>query len=819
MTRWFSIGGPCNPAMDVRKPEGRGIMRFCLTAALVVSFAAGAVGGPAAPVWKAPAPDARSVVVALADGDAIRVDTLAENLFRVRRGKRGADWTESGLNRYGILKADWPEVAFTRGDGGVRTKAAAVSVDPGTGVLHLVSRVSAADVDVDPRRSGKGFAVRFSLAKGERVYGLGDCSRDEIMRRGRRYDIWVRNNLCNIPVPVAYGRSGWGVLLNSTWRHAWDVGAKDPDAMTAEAAEGEIDFYLFVGRDYRELLDTYTRLSGRPALLPVWGYGLTFVANQNIDQFNVVNECLQFRDRDLPCDVYGLEPGWMEKFYDNSIYKEWNERRFYFPYWHPKGGLTWIAAMKRLGFKLSLWLCCDYDLFRYEEQCAAGLAKKSGRPVELPDDVSGAWEDDRINPKAGGKGAEPVKSRHRQSMYRLLNCPEDTVPDGMLPWFEHLKKFVDQGAQCFKLDGCNQFGEHPNRKWANGRSDEEMHNLYTDVYGKQMARGYEDHTGRRAMVYSAGGYAGVQQFVATWAGDTGGGEKPLASFLNLGISGHSNQSCDMSIFDMASLHFGFLQTWSQLSNWDYWYQPWLQEPERVAAYRGYVHLRYRLLPYLYTAAAEASRTGWPVMRALPFVYPDEPAYDEVRTTYFLGPDLLVSAFAKETVLPPGLWHEWRTDAAVKGPAKVPVVRDDTWGGGLYVRAGAVIPTWPVRQHVDAGYGDKVVFETWPTADGASELYEDDGISLDYRTGGFARTPLTLTAKGGAVVFTVGARNGAFKGMPSARRCSARFHAVGRPKAALLDGKPVTGAYDEAARTFTVDLGSIGASGARLELIP
>ena len=69
------------------------------------------------PVWRAAQPDAQSAVFALGDGASLRVDVLAENLFRVRRswtnenGK--AVWTESGMNRYGILRADWPKAAFT----------------------------------------------------------------------------------------------------------------------------------------------------------------------------------------------------------------------------------------------------------------------------------------------------------------------------------------------------------------------------------------------------------------------------------------------------------------------------------------------------------------------------------------------------------------------------------------------------------------------------------------------------------------------------------------------------------------------------------
>lgn len=763
---------------------------------MVLAVAMGmAVGTQARPLWRAAAPNAQSVVTRLGDGTDLRVDVLADNLFRVRKSWTNANdaaiWTESGLNRYGILKETWPAAAFTRTGGTVATTAAELSVDAAQGTLRLKSRISAADVAIAPRTVGKGFAISFGLAKDERIYGLGDSGRDNLMRRGHRFDLWIRNNLCNIPIPMAVSRNGWGLLLNSTWRHAFDCGAKDPDALICEANEGEIDFYVFTGRDYRELLDIYTQLSGRPALLPIWGYGFTYVCNQNIDQFALMNEVMNFRDRDLPCDVIGLEPGWMKKFYDNSIYKEWHSDRFYFPYWAPKGDHTWVGAMKRLGAKLSLWLCCDYDLFRYEEQCAAGLAKASGRQVEVPVGVTETWEDDRINPGAAKKAVQKP-SRHKEAMYRNLHCPEDDVPDGMLPWFEHLKKFVDQGAQCFKLDGCNQFGEHPNRAWANGRSDEEMHNLYSDVYDKQMARGYEAYTGRRAMVYSAGGYAGVQQFVATWAGDTGGGAKPLASLLNLGISGHSNQSCDMTIGDVQSLHFGFLQTWSQQNNWDYWQQPWLYPPERVAVFKAYDQLRYRLLPYLYTAAAEAARTGWPVMRALPFVYPDDPAYDACVTTYLLGPDLLVSAFTPKISIPPGTWYDWRTGEPVTGPTVRDVKVTPSWGGSLYVRAGAIVPMWPQKFHVEKGWNEAVELHVWPGADGAGELYEDDGISLDYRAGKGARTALTL--KDGFL--TVGTRVGSFAGMPATRQMKAVFHAPG-------------------GATTTVDLGAVGAAGTRV----
>ena len=174
-----------------------------------------------------------------------------------------------------------------------------------------------------------------------------------------------------------------------------------------------------------------------------------------------------------------------------------------------------------------------------------------------------------------------------------------------------------------------------------------------------------------------------------------------------------------------------------------------------------------------------------MVRALPLVHPDVKEYDTCTGTYYLGDNLLVGVYAKEVTIPQGLWHEWRTDAAggsqftatatVEGPCKKPIVVTPSWGGALYVKAGAIIPTWPVKQYIEKGWNEEVVFEVWPTANGTAELYEDDGISLGYRTGEFALTPLTLekTAAGGK--FTVGARKGSYKGMPKTRRMRVQIH--------------------------------------------
>ncbi len=749
----------------------------------------------AVPVWADTAPlTSRNVVLTLDDGSLVRVDVLGDRLFRIRHAKT-AQWTESALNRYGILAKTFPEAVFKRAeaDGAYTlvTAQAKLSVARKDGTIALatpdgksLTRQTAAPL----LTASKGYAVRFGLEKGERLYGLGDVCRDNIMRRGGVYECWVINVNSYIPVPMILSQRGWGLLMNTTWRNTFDVGKSDPDALLCSAPRSDLDYYLFCGPDYRSLLDTYTALTGRPALLPIWGYAFTYVCNQNIDAFNLVNEALEFRRQEMPCDVMGLEPGWMSKFYDASTKKKWHPERFYFPYWAPKGAHTFPAALARKGFKLSLWLCCDYDLGVYEEQCVAGQKPASTATQAMrPDGVPEVFHDEHLtNEKDKAKPAA-----------------KQEAPEGTEPWFEHLKMFVDQGASAFKLDGAFQVVEHPKRKWGNGMTDEEMHNLYPVIYAKQMSRGFEAHAKRRSMVYSAGGYAGVQQFVATWAGDTGGGAKPLASMLNLGFSGHSNHSCDMDINSVAGIHFGFLQTWAQQNNWDYWYQPWLNQEELIPVFRDYGQLRYRLLPYLYSSAAEAAQTGYPVMRAMPLVYADDPAWDGCLGQYMLGDFLLVSAYTKELRLPAGRWTDFWTGEKVEGPAALPVKVTEKRGGALLVKAGAIIPTWPPKSHVTKGWNEEVGLLVYPDVSSAFTLYEDDGLSLGYRSGKSARTRLTCETKGKSVTLTVGGREGRYDGMPATRAFTATLRLVERPQSITLDGASVTNAvWDAAAGTLT-----------------
>ena len=749
--------------------------------------------------------DRNSLVFTIHNQLQLRVDILTPRLFRLRFSNNGT-WTESALNRYQIYRQlpTQPEFTLTNQETtvAITTTAAKLEIAQDDGRFCLLDNAGNILLrQTEAPQIGKGYRYAMKLTDDERLYGLGDVSRENIMRRGESYETWVKNVKSYIPIPVIFSSRNWGLLLNTSWRHFFDVGKTDPEQLICTAAQADADFYLFTGDGFAGLLDEYSALTGRPALLPIWAYALTYVCNQQVDAFKLVDEASTFRREDIPCDVIGLEPGWMEKNYDFSTNKKWHPERFFISKWASIGPQTFIGALKRLGFKLSLWLCCDYDLSNYEEQQLVGKTTMNNNqqnqlpPKEDDDD----FEKDQRFQTTNTKAATSSQTLNNESPEKTM---ETVQPE---PWFAHLKKFIDQGTCAFKLDGSNQVIEHPDRAWGNGMNDEQMHNLYPLIYGKQMAQGFEEYTGCRAMVYSAGGYTGIQQYVATWAGDTGGGPKPLASMLNLGFSGHSNHSCDMDVFCPSGIHFGFLQTWAQLNNWAYWRQPWLLEPAALQMFKDYARLRYQLLPYLYSTAAQAARSGMPVMRAMAMVYTDDPAWDQVLSQYMLGDFFIVTAYTDELRLPAGNWIDFWTGRTLRGPLVTKAEFPPNRGGCLLIREAAIIPCWSVMPHVEQGFATEVTFRAYPGDNTASFVfYEDDGQSLKYREGQFTTTLLECRPD----TIVIHPRQGAFDDMPASRTVEMLIRTAIQPDTVMVNGNATCDwVWDEADTTIKLSLGS------------
>ena len=345
---------------------------------------------------------------------------------------------------------------------------------------------------------------------------------------------------------------------------------------------------------------------------------------------------------------------------------------------------------------------------------------------------------------------------------------------------------------------------HPDRVWADKYRDSEVHNLLPLVYGRQMSQGYADFTGERAMINIPMGYAGIQHYCATWAGDTGGGAKPLISMLNLGHCGVSSTSCDIEVTDARSIHFGFLQAWTQQNNWNYWLQPWLLGEELEETVRFYARLRSRLFPYLYAYAHVSARTGMPLMRSMSLTWPDTDAFDQVLNQYMLGDALLVTAFTDQVILPAGIWTDFWTDQQLEGGGTVACKPPAGRGGGLYARAGSLVAMQPWAPSLEQFQPECLDLHVYPGGDAYLDLVEDDGRTDQYRDGQIAVTPIRLHLDGdGRHELQIGRRTGSYAGMAPATAFRIMIH--GSAKQAVFDrqGSAISAVIQENQVVYTV----------------
>ena len=383
------------------------------------------------------------------------------------------------------------------------------------------------------------------------------------------------------------------------------------------------------------------------------------------------------------------------------------------------------------------------------------------------------------------------EDEHLQGQVRMdkITRPEE-------PWFEHLKKFVYEGAHWFKQDGAYQCLEHPDRLWGNGMTDEQMHNLYPLLYSKQMYLGFRETDERdsgvaeRTFPFTPDGWAGLQRWTGTWTGDTGGGPEPLVACLNLAMSGHGLNTVDMMVYREDAVHFGCLLPWAQLNSWNYFRQPWLQGDRLEELFRQYVQFRYRLLPYLYSTAWEAHTTGMPMMRPMPLMWPHESDAHECLNQFMLGGSLLVGCFTDEIWVPDGLWYNVWTDEPIEGGGWREPEVPDMRGGPLLAPAGAVIPMGPVVDFVGQRLEDELAIHVYAGAPGEITLYEDDGRTFDFENGAFRTQRFSTEPVGDGQGVHCDAHEGDFEGAVEDRDCTLVVHGMPDASEVVFNGAPM-----------------------------
>lgn len=745
-------------------------------------------------------------VINLKNGKLMQIQVCSASVFRVRI-QSTTEFKPSLMERYGIISTEWkPAHAKAKLEGDnriIETEKYRLLVNENSGLISvldlsgkvIIDRVMAADpgsaiitkigeslttyfgllksgggiigesnytgekkLEKELVDSSQNSLIGFSLKNEERFYGGGSINRKNIQHRGEALRMWAAYQKAEMPVPFIMSSNGWGVFNNTTSRNYFDIGRFDKDTLYLCNTDGSVDFYLMLGNSMNDILYSYTAITGRSYMLPKWAYGFSFGGNKMEDQIDLLNAAVKFREEKIPTDMLWVEPQWMSSNYDFSTSKNWDSSKFPAePFWeannqkkkykHPS---LFINRLHGLGFKLALWLCIDHDMsIAAEDQ----IASVTGKPQS-----------------------------------------------GLEHWFPHLTKFIDQGVDGFKLDPGLTLNEHPDRKYYNGLTDNEMHNLNQVLLQKQMNETFRNHKGIRGFQHYCGGYAGSQKWGASTSGDNGGAQVALYDQLNLGLSGFMNHSADILEFvdnNKDGIHFGFFLPWVQLNSWYNLHHPWYMMPSEKELFKKYAQLRNSLSLYIYSTALYGHQTGMPILRAMPLAFPNDRKVDNMINQYMFGESFLVGVFSDSIYLPEGNWINFWNGKKYKGNQTISSDDELNNGALLFVRAGSIIPFLQPADYIEAQDLSKVTLNVYPDASSTYTLYEDDGISYDYENGKIATTEFECVKSDSRIQLTINPTSGTYDGMPTLRSYTIKMAVDKKPTQVLLNGNPIIGwNYDE-----------------------
>ena len=542
------------------------------------------------------------------------------------------------------------------------------------------------------------------LDVGECVYGLGERFAAYV-KNGQSIDMWnadggTASEQTYKNIPFYMTNRGYGIFVEDTSDVSFEVASEKVERVQF-SAEGETIVYdVIYGGTPKAVLDGYTALTGRPALMPAWSFGLWLSTSftTNYDEKTATSFIQGMADRDIPLSVFHFDCFWMKGF--NWCDFTWDEETFPDP----------VGMLKRYHDR-GLHLCCWINpyigqaspLFREGMEHGYLLKKTNG-------DI---WQTDLWQ---AGMGILDV-----------------TNPDARAWYCDHLRKILRMGVDCLKTD----FGERiPVRDIAyyDGKDPLHMHNYYTFLYNKMVFDLLKEERGEgEAILFARSATAGSQQFPVHWGGDNSASYVSMAETLRAGLSmshsGFGFWSHDISGFEQTApadvykrwAAFGLLSSHSRLHGSSSYRVPWLFDEESCDVVRKFTRLKCRLMPYLYGVAVEAHEHGTPMMRPMMLEFPDDPACDTLDRQYMMGESLLVApVFHADShvdyYLSDGLWTSLLDGRKVQG-GHWQKETHDFLSLPLMVRPGTVLPMGKHDDRPDYDYTDGLELHVYQLAEG------------------------------------------------------------------------------------------------------
>ena len=612
------------------------------------------------------------------------------------------------------------------------------------------------------RTSPRGVCLEIPIADDgqvEQFYGLG-LQLGRLNQTGRKRTLRVNSDPIgdtgdsHAPVPFVVSTAGYGIYVDTARYSTFYVGSHKK--LSAEDADGRpqkprtiansteqlyaardiaqrtlvveipasqgVDLYVIAGPTALQVVQRYNLLSGGGCLPPLWGLGVWYRCYGRANQQQATALAQSLRDAHLPCDVLGFEPGWHSQAYSCSY--TWNSELFPAPE-------KMLGKLGEMGYHVNLW----EHVFVHPTS-----------PIYSS-----------LKPYAGD--------------YEVWSglVPDLMIPEARKSFGEyHRTALIEKGVSGFKLDECDNsdFIQSPwsfpeSSIFPSGLDGEQMHSLLGVLYQRTLNRVFEESNLRTyGSVRSSGAFAASLPYVLY--SDLYDHREFIRGVAVCGFSGllwtpevrHATSREDL----LRRIQAVIFSPQALINNWYMKSPPWLQfdcqknnadelledAPQMEAAVRELFRLRMSLIPYLYAAFSRYYFQGIPPFRALALDYPGDTATHDIDDEYLMGDDLLVAPLfcgqkERQVYLPRGDWYDFHTQAHyVGGQSHAFAAELNTIL--LFVKSGAILPLAEPVEHVTP----ETVFEIVPHAFGPikglrpAELFEDDGVTFDFRSGQFNR---------------------------------------------------------------------------------
>lgn len=581
----------------------------------------------------------------------------------------------------------------------------------------------------------------------EKFYGLGEKT-GGLERRGNQYTMWNtdfpayewRTDPLYVSIPFFIGvkdKKAYGIFFDNTYRSYFNMGASSNRYYWFGAVKGEMDYYFIYGPEMKKVISSYTSLTGKMEMPPLWSLGYQQSKWSYYPETTVKTLAKNFRDKNIPCDVIYLDIHYMDGY---RVFT-WDKERFPDP---PK----MLKELKEQGFKVVPII--DPGVKADNNYLAAKEGLEKDLFVKYPDgevyqgEVWPSWSyfPDFTKKATRDWWGDKLSIHLKEGIEGFWNDMNEPAVWGQA--FPDIVQFDDSG---FKSD------------------HKKIHNVYALQMAKATFEGLKKHSpNKRHFILTRAGFAGIQRYSSVWTGDNLANEDHLrlACLMTqgLGLSGVPFAGSDVGGFiDYPTQRL--YTRWMQLGAFTPFFrghsainfpdkEPWAFGEEVERWVRDAISLRYKLMPLLYNEFYNSNQTGLPVMKPMFLEYQnDENCYWwDAQFQFMIGENLLVAPVVyekdnfKKLYLPEGKWMDFWTKEIYSG-GKWIIVDAPIWQIPLFIKEGGIIPMQEVLQYAGEKEIEQLELLVFPSKENTFSLYEDDGISYDYKNGKYSLTGFSV----------------------------------------------------------------------------